>query len=324
MCGVKGNYETIGVNGLITTDELSCEKVRKNQVPSIMHWAVEAGKSTGIVTTARITHATPAAAYAHSPSRNFESDENFPAGLSPCKDIARQLVEEEPGKSMKVLMGGGRRHFLPPSSIDPKANKKGLRKDSKSLIEKWRNMRIEEGLTEGQFAFVNSTATLNDINYDKIEYLLGLFSHSHMSYDSERDRSGSGEPSISDMTVAAVKILRKNPKGFLLLVEGGRIDHAHHQNWASHALHETIAMDDAIRRSTEMLDMTQTLITVTADHSHTLTINGYPPRGQSIFGLSDTNETNSYPFTTLMYGNGPGHQNPREDPTDLGEYKVIV
>ena len=318
LCGVKANYETIGVNGHVASDEVDCQKVTKNQVPSILQWAVEAGKSAGLVTTARVTHATPAASYAHSPSRNFESDENLPAELAPCKDIALQLIEDEPGKSLKVIMGGGRRHFMPPSWVDPVGNKKGLRKDSQSLIEKWRRLRKEEGLKEEQFKFVNSTASLHSVDLDTTEYLLGLFSHSHMSYEKERDRTGSGEPSLSEMTSAAIHVLKKNPKGFVLLVEGGRIDHAHHQNWVGHALHETIAFDNAVEKAAKTLDMDKNLLIVTADHSHTLNINGYPPRGQSIFGLSDMNETNSHPFTVLTYGNGPGHENPRKDPSGVG------
>ena len=54
---------------------------------------------------------------------------------------------------------------------------------------------------------------------------------------------------------------------------------------------------------------------VTADHSHTLTINGYPVRGNSILGTVGENDTNGLPFTTLMYGNGPGYQSPRPDPS---------
>lgn len=72
-----------------------------------MKWAQDAGKRTGIVTTTRITHATPAAIYAHIPNRDYESDSPIPAELkATMKDIARQLVEDDPGRKLNVRVGG--------------------------------------------------------------------------------------------------------------------------------------------------------------------------------------------------------------------------
>lgn len=73
-------------------------------------------------------------------------------------------------------------------------------------------------------------------------------------------------------------------QGFFLLVEGGRIDHAHHKNLALAALEETIAMDRAVALAQKMTNAEETLIIVTADHSHTFNINGYPVRGNPITG----------------------------------------
>lgn len=87
--------------GLDSTVDLS--SMNKGQVHSIMKWAQAAGKRTGIVTTTRITHATPAALYAHSPNRDYESDSAIPPEYkSTMKDIARQLVEDEPGNKLNV------------------------------------------------------------------------------------------------------------------------------------------------------------------------------------------------------------------------------
>lgn len=95
---------------------------------------------------------------------------------------------------------------------------------------------------------------------------------------------------------------------------GGRIDHAHHDNYGVLALYETLAFERAIAAAAKMLNLSETLIVVTADHSHTLTMNGYPERGNPIFGLSDYNDTSGVPFTTLLYGNGPGHRSSRNNP----------
>lgn len=275
------------------------------------------------MTSTRITHATPGAAYSHVAHRDWESSIPNDIQGNECKDIARQLIEDEPGSKLKVILGGGRRHFFPSSWVDPRALESGSRKDGINLVEEWIKARKSEGLKNDQFKFVNSTHGMDNINLDKIEYLFGLFNYSHMAYESDRDKSGDGEPSLKDMTETAIKVLRKNPEGFVLLVEGGRIDHAHHQNFASTALYETVSFDEAIEAGLKMVNKEETLALVTADHSHTLTINGYPVRGNHILGLSSDNDTWGQPFTTLMYGNGPGYVNPRTLPDDTSKFRQV-
>lgn len=332
---MKGNYETLGVNAHVDSKEKDCRKIVDNSVPSILKWAVDAGKSAGIVTTTRITHATPGAGYSHVAHRDWES--SLPQDLqgSGCKDIARQLIEDEPGSKLQVILGGGRRHFFPSSWLDPRSLDPGARGDSsrgdssrgdsgrgdgKNLVEEWTKRKLSQGLTHDQFRFVNSTRGLDSVDLEKVEYLLGLFNYSHMAYESDRDRSGDGEPSLREMTEVAVKVLRKNPRGFILLVEGGRIDHAHHQNYAVTALSETVQLDSAVEAASKLVDTRETMILVTADHAHTVTMNGYPLRGTSVLGLSSDNDTSGLPFTTLMYGNGPGYLNPRPVPEDTSKW----
>jgi alkaline phosphatase len=119
-------------------------------------------------------------------------------------------------------------------------------------------------------------------------------------------------------------MLMKDRKGFFLHVEGGRIDHAHHAGNARRALAETIEFSNAIRRSVEMLrasgQLDDTLIIVSADHSHVFTIAGYPSRGNNILGLvrevpgkdgaplGNAADANGLPYTTLGYQNGPGYR----------------
>ncbi|KAA0701654.1 Alkaline phosphatase, tissue-nonspecific isozyme [Triplophysa tibetana] len=116
------------------------------------------------------------------------------------------------------------------------------------------------------------------------------------------------DPSIAETAEKAIQILKKNPKGFFLLVEGGRIDQAHHDSRASMALHEAVALDDAVARALQLTNENETLTIVTADHSHAFTFNGYPFRGNSILGKSPIFALDFLPYTTLMYGNGPGHK----------------
>jgi alkaline phosphatase len=114
---------------------------------------------------------------------------------------------------------------------------------------------------------------------------MGLFSPGHLPYALERDTSPTGQPSLLNMTQQALKLLSKNPKGYVLVVEGGNIDNAHHDGYARHALHETSEMDDAVAYAAQVTNPDDTLIIVTADHSHTLTIGGYAERGADILGL---------------------------------------
>ncbi len=123
------------------------------------------------------------------------------------------------------------------------------------------------------------------IDAAKVGHLLGLFEPSHMRYVADRESDGAGEPELADMTRKAIDVLKRNRKGFFLMVEGGRIDHGHHAGNAYRALTETIAFSDAVRVAMQGTDPRDTLILVTADHSHTLTMAGYPGRGNPILGL---------------------------------------
>lgn len=91
------------------------------------------------------------------------------------------------------------------------------------------------------------------------------------------------QPTLKEMTAKALEVLKKNDKGFVLLVEGGRIDHAHHETRARLALHETIEFDKTIEFVKENTDEEDTLIVVTADHSHVFTVGGYTVDNQDLW-----------------------------------------
>jgi alkaline phosphatase len=120
------------------------------------------------------------------------------------------------------------------------------------------------------------------------------------------------------MTDKAIRILQRGPQGYFLMVEGGRIDHAHHAGNAIRALHDATELARAVERAVSLAG-NDTLIVVTADHSHVLTMSGYPTRGNPILGLvvGNNDETglpestpakagDGKPYTTLGYANGPG------------------
>lgn len=147
---------------------------------------------------------------------------------------------------------------------------------------------------------------------DDVDRLLGLFSDTHMLYEHERRdnllEEYPDQPSLADMTRVAIQKLSKNQEqGFFLMVEGAKIDHAHHSSWVNAALDETIALDEAVETALNMVNLDETLVIVTADHGHTMTFAGYQSRGSDVRGLVDLKEAeDSKPYLTLSYANGQG------------------
>ncbi|XP_043491262.1 alkaline phosphatase-like isoform X1 [Polistes fuscatus] len=321
LCGVKANYETVGLDSSARFE--NCYSSFDAHVPSLINWAQGQGKSTGLVTTTRVTHATPAALYAHAASRYWEDDGKVPSASRPsCKDIARQLLEDEPGRNINVILGGGRRHFVPKVTLDPEEpDKEGRRLDGRNLIEEWsRNNRIRKVSSR----YVSNKEQFDSVDPRQVNYLLGLFAYSHMDFDVDRNTNGTGDPSLTEMTLKALHILAKNPEGYFLFVEGGRIDHAHHYNNAYRALDETLALEKAVRAVMKEVDLTETLIVVTADHSHVLTLGGLAThRGNPILGSdSKVSDVDGQPYTTLLYSNGPGYTQPRNILRDAGKDSI--
>jgi alkaline phosphatase len=304
VSGIKTNDGAISVDQTILRTEISAEVTGAKSVKTILEQAEGRGMSTGIVTTARLTHATPAVNYAHIADRDWEADSNLPAGAT-VKDIARQLLESSYGNGLEVALGGGRSYFMPNTKADPEyTTQKGRRTDGRDLTAEWiTNYRNSE--------YVWDQAGFDAVNPATTDHLLGLFERSHMRYEADRQTDAAGEPSLAEMTEKAIKILQKNKKGYYLMVEAGRIDHAHHAGNAYRALTDTIALSEAVKKARKLTSDKDTLILVTADHSHVFTIAGYPSRGNPILGKTAVDGVNALdslglPYTTLSYANGPG------------------
>ncbi len=309
VSGVKTKQGVISIDDNVQRG--FCSTTKGHETKTAWEMAAEKGMSVGVVSTARITHATPATTYAHSADRNWENDATMPniAKNQGCIDIAQQLVEFDKGDGLQVVFGGGRREFLPNTVTDPEG-KQGKRKDGRNLITEW-----EQRYPEGQYVYDKSGFDKLDSNTSRA---FGLFESSHMKYEADRKNN---EPSIAEMTSKAIDILSKNKDGYILMVEAGRIDHAHHDTNAYRALTETVAFDNAIKAALNKTNPEETLIIVTADHAHTMIMNGYSDRGNPILGLSKTNgQYNKDEFgkryTTISYGNGVAAVNgPRSNPT---------
>ncbi len=295
--GVKTRIGVLGYGPGVTTGD--CASGSGHELGLLGEEVKQRGLALGIVSTARLTHATPASVYARSVSRDWEGDTAIPEDQRGrgCSDIAQQLV----AAPFDVALGGGSVAFF------GKQNG-GLRlDDGADLPGDW------QAATGGHF--VTTAADLAAAPADAP--LLGLFSPSHMTYMVDRDAESS-EPTLTDMTAAAVTRLAGDPDGFYLMVESGRIDHGHHAGQAGYALEEAVEFARAIQWAIDNTDPAETLIMVTADHSHVFTIAGYPRRGNDILGLvvppaggggADADPmlaADGQPYTTLGYANGPG------------------
>ena len=273
--------------------------------------AESAGMATGVVSTARATHATPGATFAHAASRGWENDARMPAAAreAGCTDIARQMIETPFGDGPEVLLGGGRANFLPSTMADPEyPDQTGRRADGRNLVDAWLARR-----PGGTYAWNEAQFRAAPVDAP----LLGLFDPAHMHYQHDRGTDPGGEPSLVEMTRTAIAHLSRAPRGYVLLVESARIDHGHHEGNAFRALDETIALSEAVAVARAMTSEEDTLILVTADHSHTMTFAGYPVRGNPILGLvaeedrdgkvAPALDRDGLPYTTLGYANGPGY-----------------
>ncbi len=194
----------------------------------------DAGKKTGLVTTTRMTHATPASFATAVSSRNFEDQ------------IAEQYLEAK----VDVLMGGGHRHFAA-----------DRRDDGKDLYGEFR----KAGYTIAR----NKSEMMSASSSDPI---LGIYSDSHLPYTTDHKTDAelaSNVPTLAEMTVSALERLDSHPDGFILQIEGGRVDHAAHGNDVSGLIYDMIAFDDAVG---EVLAFTEnrddTLVIITTDHGN--------------------------------------------------------
>ncbi|VVB70553.1 Alkaline phosphatase [uncultured archaeon] len=230
-------------NDVLNQDHTAIWKKKDGKnLTTIAETAKMDGYAAGAITTTRITHATPAGFYAHINDRDSEAS------------IAQELL----ASGLDVAMGGGYKYFIAENQITPFGGR-SKRDDNRDLINEARKLG---------YTFVYNASALNSVNLNSTGKLLGIFDDDHMLYEIQRTKgTRNDEPSLAVMTSKAIDVLSKNPRGFILLVEGGRIDHAGHARSYSNVTSETLAFDDAVRVAQDFQKLSRnTLIIVTADH----------------------------------------------------------
>ena len=248
-----------------------------SRLESIALWAKKRRLRVGLVTTTRVTHATPAAFYAATNDRDRE------------RDIARQASSSP----IDLLLGGGRAFFRPgpPVEGDPGWDAAD-------------NEDLEARARARGFEVVDSAAALRAVA--SLERpILGLFADSHLPYEAPPGAARTA-PTIVEMTRFAIGALGAGGRPFFLMVEGGRIDHAAHANWARTIIDETAAFDDAVGAAIGMLDPRTTLVLATADHeTGGLAVNGYPEESAGILGKTPGGSDDP-PYSVISFASGPG------------------
>lgn len=324
MTGVKTNNEVLSMSpdtkaanpqgkAYQVNFDSTCPQGNGHAVETLLEQMKAANYGTGVVTTTRITHATPAATYAHVCHRDAEN--TIAAALVPGGTGFNSKL----GDGIDVILGGGTSYFTPKTAG-------GTRGDQRNLIAELQAANYHYAANMQQFEQL-------PINGSKI---VGLFTPNHMAYDLDRDPAL--EPSLAEMTSKAIDALAAKKKGFFLMVEGGRIDHALHATNARRALQDTVAFDEAIKVALEKMqaidpELKNTLIVVTADHDHTLQMNGYAQRtgktevgNPGVLGVvknyvngAGSTDVDGNPYTIIGFGNGPAHKATRGpiDDSDL-------
>lgn len=215
---------------------------------TVLEAAKKAGYMTGLVVTTRITDATPACFAAHVNQRSEEDR------------IAEQMVGDYPlGRVVDLMFGGGRCHFLPNSA------EHSCRGDNKDVVE----LAKKNG-----FNYIDDRKAFDDLNGGKnLEFpLLGLFAETDIPYEIDRRNETDIYPSLDEMAKVALKALseatKDSEKGFFLMIEGSRIDHAGHHNDPAAQVHEVLAYDKAMSSVLDFLkhDPTEGVMVSTSDH----------------------------------------------------------
>ncbi len=257
-----------GKNGKQDNEVLALNPANGQAIETILEAAKKQGYAVGLVTTTRVTHATPAAFASHiwfrdledyiaaqyvaSTEAQYEAIYNSSPVASYRYNAPRDWVLPTPkvGVELDVLLGGGSRHFLPknvaspyetivdaagnpinnPATGAPATLTRGRRADDVDLVS--------YAVQQRNYKFVNSRDALLDVGANLAQYgpggkkLLGLFNPSHVNFEQDRQTDAAWEPSLADMTRVAIQVLqaKSGGKGFFLMVEAGRIDHLEHAN----------------------------------------------------------------------------------------------
>ncbi|MDC7685237.1 alkaline phosphatase [Asticcacaulis sp. BYS171W] len=288
ISAITTGFKTI--NGGIGVDDSVKSGVcadKSAYVATIAEQAKLSGRSIGAVTTSGITDATPAGTYGHTSTRGWRSDADLKSEeAKKCVDLARQLVEAPDAVRLDVAMGGDLEKFLPVA-------RGGERDDGRDLTAQW--------LKQTNAKFLTGKAALDALDTRNAGPVLGLFAKGDLPSPVDHPQD---VPTLAHMTDKAIDLLARDPDGYFLLVESASIDKWHHKNNAHRALTDVDELAQAVSVALAKTNPEETLIIITADHSHGLVLSGYASRDTPVDGVAKDKEGGAY--SILSYATGPG------------------
>jgi alkaline phosphatase len=236
-CGWKTSDKFLGIMPDAVTIpyiDTPTEDQKMKPIASVLEGARLVGKSTGLIATSQIQHASPAGYASHWPDRG-----NY-------NEIAEQMVYQ----NMDVVFGGGKKYLLPESE-------KGTRVDNENMIQI---------LKDKGYDFIETRDEMMNQSKPKV---WGMFADNDMSYEMDREVIHPEQPSLAEMTAKAIELLSKNQKGFFLFVEGSKIDWASHANDPIGVISDMLAYDEAVRVALDFASKDQrTLVMGFTDHGN--------------------------------------------------------
>jgi len=227
--------------GYKTNNGMISQKPDGTSVKTLIEAAEEKGMATGIITTTRLTHATPAVFASHNESRNNENE------------IAEDFLDS----GVEFFAGGGNRHFVPKNWEWGKSK----REDDRNILAEFNQKGYKV------FESVDASEEFRKYQPKAGDKVMATLSSSHLPYEIDRKQTNAS-PSLAEITQKGIDVLSKYNNGFFLMVEGGRIDHACHANDAAGSIHDTLAFDEAVSKAMDFYKKhpEETLIVIVGDH----------------------------------------------------------
>ncbi len=233
-CRTSGKFISVGPKSpTLTGVPAPAPSLSYKPLATVLEGARLLKKATGIVVTSRVTHATPAAYYAHAPSRTLDND----------------IMEQGVYQNLDVVLGGGKRHLLP-------REKGGKRTDGEDLLQV---------LQERGYALAANAQELDQVKAGKV---CGIFADNHLEPEIDRPLYAPQQPTLEHMTRKALELLAPHPQGFFLLVEASQVDWACHANDPAHLMSDLLMFDRAVQASLDFARKDgHTLVLALSDHN---------------------------------------------------------